>query len=69
MWVECNISNDRSIRKKQLKNISNNPSKNVLESFLEEISTSNDYAITENKPMTLMGDYNIEYIEYLDNKE
>ena len=40
-----------------------------MDSFLEELSTSIDYAIAENKPMTLMGDYNIDYIYYLNNKE
>ena len=42
-----------------------------MDSFLEELSTSIDYAITENKPMTLMGDFNIDYLkiqekQYLD---
>ena len=29
---------------------------------LEELSTSIDHAITENKPITLLGDYNIDYL-------
>ena len=62
LWIECNISSDLTFRKKQLIKISYNP----LDSFLEELSTSIDYAITENKPMTLMGAYNI---DYLNNKE
>ena len=66
LWIECNITSDLTFRKKQLINISYNPSKNLLDSFLEELSTSIDYAITENKPMTLMGDFNI---DYLNNKE
>ena len=66
LWIECNISSDLTFSKKQLIIISYNPSKNLLNSFLEELSTSIDYAITENKPMTLMGDYNV---DYLNNKE
>ena len=41
--------------------MSYNPSKALLNTFLE-LSTSIDYAITENKPITLMGDYNLDYL-------
>ena len=41
--------------------MSYNPN-NALNTFLEELSTSIDYAITENKPRTLMGDYNLDYL-------
>ena len=42
--------------------MSYNPNKALLNKFLEELSTSIDYAITENKPITLMGDYNLDYL-------
>ena len=35
-----------------------------MDSFLEELSTSIDFAVTENKPITLMGDYNIDYLNW-----
>ena len=52
LWIECNINNDVSNKKKQLINVSYNPNKALLNSFLEELSTSIDYAVTENKPIT-----------------
>ena len=41
--------------------MSYNPNK-ALNTFLEELSTTIDYAVTQNKPtITLMGDYNLDY--------
>ena len=59
------------MRRKQLINISYNPQNSLTDAFLEELSTSIDYAVVENKPITLMGDYNINYLnptekQYLD---
>ena len=62
VWIECNINNNASNKKKQLINVSYNPKKALLNTFLKEISTSIDHAITENKPITLMGDYNLDYL-------
>ena len=59
-WKECNFNNDVSKKKKQLINESYNPNKALLNTFIEELSTSIDYAITENKPINLMGDYNLD---------
>ena len=39
-----------------------NPNKALHNSFLEELSTSIVYAVTENKPITLRGDYNLDYL-------
>ena len=58
--VECKINNGTN-KKKQLIIISYNPNKSLI-FFLEELSTSIDSAIVENKPITLMGDYNIDYL-------
>ena len=60
LWVECNNNNGTN-KKKQLNNISYNPNESLINNFLEESSTSIGSAIVENKPITLMGDYNIEY--------
>ena len=62
LWIECNINNDVSNKKKQLINVKFDPNKALLNSFLEELSTSIVYAVTENKPITLMGDYNVDYL-------
>ena len=62
LWVECNFNNDPTNKNRQLINISYNPSKSLIDPFLEELSTSIDIAIVENKPITLMGDFNINAI-------
>ena len=64
LWIECSLNNDTGSKCKQLINISYNPKKSLTNSFLEELSTSIDHAITENKPITLMGDYNIDYLNW-----
>ena len=63
LWVEriC-----RKIKKVYLINISYNPKKLLYEEFLEQSARSIDRAITENKTIIMMGDYNINYLE---NKE
>ena len=62
LWVECSRNNKSSMKRKHLINISYNPQKSLTDAFLEELSTSIDYAVVENKPITLMGDYNINYL-------
>ena len=70
LWVECNINCQNSTRQRQLINICYNPNKNVS-IFLEDLSSSIDRAVTENKPITLTGDYNFDCLiekerQYLD---
>ena len=60
----CNLTNDTKKKQKQLINISYNPNKNLAPGFLEELSTSIDYAITKNEPINLLGDYKTKY-DYL----
>ena len=60
--IECNMTNDTKNMQKQLINISYNPNKNLTAGFLKELSTSIDHAMTENKPITLLGDYKIDYL-------
>ena len=55
LWVECNINCQVLRRQRQLINIFQN-------FFLEDLSSSIDRAVTENKSITLMGDYNIDYL-------
>ena len=66
LWVECNFNNDPTYKNRQLINISYNPSKSLIDPFLEELSTSIDIAIVENEPITLMGDF---YINIFNHKE
>ena len=47
LWIECKLTNLLSEKSRQLINISYNPQKKHYNSFLEELSTSIDYAITE----------------------
>ena len=64
LWVECNFNNDPTNKNRQLINITYNPSKSLIDRFLEELSTSIDIAIVENKPITLMGDFNINFFNH-----
>ena len=64
LWVECNFNNDPTNKNRQIINISYNPSKSLIDPFLEELSTSIDIAIVENKPITLMGDFNIIFFNH-----
>ena len=63
LWVEITCP---KIKKVYLINISYNPKKPLYEEFLEQSARSIDRAITENKTIIMMGDYNINYLE---NKE
>ena len=47
LWVECNFKNDPTNKNRQLINISYNPSKSLIDLFLEELSTRIDIAIVE----------------------
>ena len=68
LWVECFFFNiDPTNKNRPLINISNisyNPSKSLIDPFLEELSTNIDIAIVENKPITLMGDFNISFFNH-----
>ena len=55
------MKNTSSNRQKQLRNISYNPNISLYHQFLE-LSISIDHAIIENKPLTIMGDYNIDHL-------
>ena len=63
LWVEITCP---KIKKVYLINISYNPKKLLYEELLEQSARSIDRAITENKTIIMMGDYNINYLE---NKE
>ena len=62
IWIECRTTNSSATKNNQLINISYNPHKHYYRQFLEEFSTSIDYAFTEIKPLVLMGDYNINFL-------
>lgn len=63
VWVEYNIGSA-----KQLINISYCPNKQYANTFLDELAKNIDNAIVENKPLTLIGDYNINYLN-LDERQ
>ena len=62
LWIECSVNNNSANKQKQLMNVSYNPNKSLYHQFLEELSVGVDHAIVENKPLTIMGDYNINYL-------
>lgn len=63
-WVECHL--DEKGKQKQLINLSYNPNKSLGEEFLEQLTSSIDKAIKENKTIVLMGDYNLDYLNEKD---
>ena len=60
--IECNLNTNLSNKRKHLINVSYNPRKSRYIDFSEELSDRIKLAIVENKPKTLMGDYNIDYL-------
>ena len=64
IWIECRTTNSSATKNNQLNNISYNPHKHYYRQFSEEFSTSIDYAITENKPLVLMGYYDINFLNH-----
>ena len=59
LLIECSVNNNSCNKQKQLINVSYNPNKSLYHQILEELSVSIDHAIVENKPLTIMGDYNL----------
>ena len=62
LWVECKLCSHKST----LINISYNPNNQFFSQFLNELAFCIDKASTENKSISLLGDY---IINYLNNKE
>ena len=62
LWTECSVNKNSSNKQKQLIKVPYNPSKSLYHQFLEELSISIDHAIVETKPLTIMGDYKIKYL-------
>ena len=63
LWIECNLNNNAH-NKKSNSSASTTTPKSSIDSFLEEVSTSIDFLVTENKPITLKGDFNIDYLNW-----
>ena len=61
LWVEFDLTNSTSEKKKQLINISYNSHKKLKDLFSEEFSIRIDIAAPENKPLKLISDYNLNY--------
>ena len=64
LWVDCNFNNDPTNKNRLLINFSYNPSKSLIDPFLEELSTSIDIPIVKNKPNTLMGNFNNNFFNH-----
>ena len=56
VWVECKIN-----KKPALINLAYCPKKQLINLFLEELALGLDIAVTENKKIFLLGDYNLNY--------
>ena len=67
LWIECNLTNDNSNKKKLFINVNYNPHKSLSFDFFEEFSDSIELAIVENKTITLKN-YNIDYLKEREQK-
>ena len=66
MWVECKSTFNISSKEKMLVNLCYNPSRSNFIDFLEQLTLNIDKAFSVSNKITLLGDYNI---NYLDSKE
>ena len=64
IWAEGDLNTNTIQRQqKQLINVSYNPSKPLHHhAFPEDLALSIDHAVIENKPLCIMGDFNIDYL-------
>ena len=63
------MTTNSTTKQKQLINISYIQRKTLYHLFLEQLSLSIDFAVTENKPITLLGDYNIDYLNMRERQD
>ena len=66
VWVECKSTFNISSKEKMLVNLCYNPSRSNFIDFLEQLTLNIDNAFSVSNKITLLGDYNI---NYLDSKE
>ena len=66
VWVECKSTFNISSKKKRLVNLYYNPSRSNFINFLEQLTLNIENAFSVSNKITLLGDYNI---NYLDSKE
>ena len=68
LWVECRCNFSRNCKSKTLLNITYNPLKKYQIDFLEQLMTNLDNASCESVEITLMGDYNLDYLTPLEKE-
>ena len=66
VWVECKSTFNISSKEKMLVNLCYNPSRSNFTDFLKQLTLNIDNALSVSNKITLLGDYNI---NYLDSKE
>ena len=66
VWVECKSTFNFSSKEKMLVNLCYNPSRSNFIDFLEQLTLNIDNAFSVSNKITLLGEYNI---NYLDSKE
>ena len=69
LWIEWSLNHSTSNKQKRLINTSYNPKKAYYHQFLEKLSMSIDHAVVEIKPLTMMGDYNINYLNQREKED
>ena len=68
VWVECKLMYNNHNGGIEFKNVSYNPNKTLTGELLEGMSSNIDYVVVKNKPLTLMGDKNINNLNRKERK-
>ena len=63
VWVECKSTFNISSKEKMLVNLCYNPSRSNFIDFLEQLTLNIDNAFSVSNKITLLGDYNINYLD------
>lgn len=68
LWVEMDYHTETKTTR-CLVNLAYSPNKNLASTFLNEMIANVNKVLTENKPLVLMGDYNIDYLSSVDKSK
>ena len=68
IWVECRNDFSKNCKKTMLINVTYNPMKQFQNDFLEQLETNIDNSTCETANITMMGDYNLDYLTPLERE-
>ena len=68
IWVECRNDFSKNCKKTMLINVTYNPMKQFQNDFLEQLERNIDNSTCETAKITMMGDYNLDYLTPLERE-